>query len=547
LKLPHVLAVALCVLALFHARTLTSGLEWPAFDVQYREMAAAQAVLEGAGGADPDYRGESSWYNPMSGWILATAARATGIPLPALTVQIGPWIDLLAPLAFYLLVAALFDPWAALAALGAFLFMTGNAFPFTDAATYSPWFAPENYGQGLFYVALLWMHRSAWGTPSRGAALVLGALLRTVFLVHTAPTLLLGCVLLVATTLEIRRARRAGPVLRALAVTLSAALVVSAPIAVNVIGRYRAHVVNPFPSVSPNPIFGSFSALLITLLTATPLVVAAVAFGARSFRRPPGLPPVLQAWIVATGGLLAWTAVYVVARRAGWKGVPAMPVPGFHFVCYALALVSVGFGVAAGDLAAWGSRRLAAAGRVVPRSAIVVLIVAVVLVASAPRYVRRPDATALLDEARALQAAFPAGLYHWIRRATSPNDVFLCTDAESLFVVSPAGRKVVATNRYFSNPFVDWTTRDHDRDSMYAALARKDTGGFERLAGQYDVRYVVVPAGLSEELRRFAGIPRDRAPTLTPADVEGTASLERAFADERYSVYRVARQAAASQ
>lgn len=536
-KLPHVIAVALCILAFLNARTVTRELTWPAFDVQYREMAGAQTVLDGNPWTDPSYRGESSWYNPMSAWILAVSARVTHAPIPIVAVRIGPFINLLAPIAFYLLAVAWLEPWAALAALGAFLFLSGSAFPFTDAATYSPWFAPEAYGQGLFYLALLWAHRTSGQTPVRAGAVILGVLLGLIFLVHTAPALILGGVLVVLVVLEVSSTRRAGPALRRFVAILGVALVVGAPIAVSVIGRYRAHIVNAFPSASPNPIFGSLTGLAVKLALATPLLVAIVAFLVRAIRKSPASPRVLNAWLIATVASSVWVGLDLVAARTGFAFLPRLPVPGFHFVCYALALASLGFGIAVGDLATWGARRLPSSRIAVPRAALVVALLGVVLGTAAPRYLRRPDVTDLLDEARVLQSAIPAGLYAWVRSSTAPEDVFLCTDAESLFVISPAGRKVVATNRYFSNPFVDWAGRDKDRDAMFAALARGDLSALTPLASKYGVRWIVVANGMNDDLRRLAGVPKAKIPALTPEAVSDVPGITRAWSDERYAVF----------
>lgn len=503
-------------------------------DIQYREMSAAQTVLDGHPGDDPSYRGESRWYNPMSGWILAAAQRVTHAPLPKLTVRIGPYINLLAPLAFYLLAAAWLPPWSAVAALASFLFLSALRLPFTDAATYSPWFAPENYGQGVFYLALLKAHRASGQEPARGGALLGGVLLGIVFLVHTAPAILLGTVLLALCGLEVASTRRLRPPLLRLATTLASALIVAAPIAVIVLGRYHGRIVNPFPSTSPNPIFGSLSALAVKLAFSTPLLIAAAALAARLLRPRAPLPRVLNAWMIAAALTIAWVALDISAGRSGASWLPHLPVPGFHFVCYALALASLGFGMALGDVASWLSRRLRSRA---PEGAIAMAVLAPVLAAAAPLYLERPDAVEMLASARALQRAFPEGLYAWARSSTASEDVFLCTDAESLFVLGPAGRKVVATNRYFSNPFVDWVRRDADRNAMLDALGRGDTAAFAPLASRYGVGFIVVPLGLSDDLRRLSGMPMTAIPRLTPGELGGVPDTARAFADDRYAVF----------
>jgi hypothetical protein len=537
-RLAHLAAAALCLVAFSHAWHTTRDLAWPAFDVQYREMAAAQTALDGHPTGDPCYRGESAWYNPMSSWILVAATTVSRAPLPVVTVRIGPFINLLAPVAFYLLALAWLEAWAAVAALGAFLFVSGLSYPFWCAATYSPWFAPENYGQGLFYLALWWAHRANAAARGTGAAIVLGVLLGLAFLVHTAPALLLGGVLLALAAFDVSKTRRLWPALGRLATTLGVALAISAPIAISVIGRYHAHVVNPFPSASPSPLFESLIELAARLVLGTPFAVALVAFAVRLRRGAPELPPVLRASLLAAAGGAVWVGFDVAAARTGVAALPRLPMPAFHFVFYALALAAMGFGFAVGDLAKWGARRLRAIGVSIPPSALAGALLAATLAAIAPAYLRRPDVTEVLEEARKLQAAVPAALYRWLRESTMPEDVVLSTDAESLFVIAPAGRKLVATNRYFSNPFIDWAARDRDRDAMFAALDRNDLADFARLAAPYGVRWIVVPNGLNDDLRRLAGVSRNHVPTLTPGRVPTMPAITRAWADDRYAVFR---------
>jgi hypothetical protein len=91
------------------------------------------------------------------------------------------------------------------------------------------------------------------------------------------------------------------------------------------------------------------------------------------------------------------------------------------------------------------------------------------------------------------------GLYQFIRNSTAPSDVFLSADNVGLSVVAVAGRKVVALDRFFSNPFVDWARRSRDRDQMQTLLADGDGPGFMALATRYHVRYVTTIGPLREE------------------------------------------------
>jgi hypothetical protein len=91
------------------------------------------------------------------------------------------------------------------------------------------------------------------------------------------------------------------------------------------------------------------------------------------------------------------------------------------------------------------------------------------------------------------------GLYQFIRNSTAPSDVFLSADNVGLSVVAVAGRKVVALDRFFSNPFVDWVGRSRDRDQMQTLLADGNGPGFMALASRYHVRYVTTIGPLPKE------------------------------------------------
>jgi hypothetical protein len=78
----------------------------------------------------------------------------------------------------------------------------------------------------------------------------------------------------------------------------------------------------------------------------------------------------------------------------------------------------------------------------------------------------------------------------WILVSTNRLDVFVAPDNLGLSVIATAGRKVVALDETFSNPFVDWQQRHRDRDQMLKCLQKGDWAGFSSLARVYDVRYI---------------------------------------------------------
>ena len=225
---------------------MVRDLEWPAVDTQYRELAAAQTILDEGYGPDSTYLHERVWYNPMAPWLVAGVSRLSGLPPRIVVARSGPIVNLLAPIGLFVLTAMLFDLYAALGAMAAFMFVTGSAFPFYYAATYSPWFAPENFGQAFFYIGMLGA-ATLFGRPfsairSLGAGIVLGI----TFLTHTAPALVLGCTLVILAVWEGTGTRLWRTAATTLAVTLAVAFTVALPFTVNLL-HYRFAVVNPYP------------------------------------------------------------------------------------------------------------------------------------------------------------------------------------------------------------------------------------------------------------------------------------------------------------
>ena len=189
--LPHAVAAVALAAALGSGLFAARGLSVPPEVDHYRDMGAAQSVLDGNRGADPAYAGERWWYPPLLPALTAGLSRVTGLPLPALYVRVGPWLNLLGALAFYGLGCLLLTAWPALLALLAYLFVGTWSLPSWGQATYSPWLWP------LFFVQLFaFLTASAWllalRTGRRRWDVATGLLLGLTFLGHAAPALILA-------------------------------------------------------------------------------------------------------------------------------------------------------------------------------------------------------------------------------------------------------------------------------------------------------------------------------------------------------------------
>ncbi|HEY7171213.1 MAG TPA: hypothetical protein VH417_10235 [Vicinamibacterales bacterium] len=530
-------AIVLAALAFGRNEAMVSDLEWPGLDTQYRELAAAQTMLDEGYGPDSAYRQERVWYNPMAPWVISGLTRLTGAAPRTIVARSGPWINLLAPAALFLIIALVFDLVTAVAGTAAFVFIIGAAFPFYYAATYSPWFGPENFGQALFYLGLLVALTAFEREFAIGRALVLGVALGLTFLTHTAPALVLGCCMVALAFWQGRTSGRwrdaAGTLFGALAV----AFAVSLPFGIQILFHYRLKVVNAFPGLSPSDFLDLNELPHVIRATATlPALAGVVALVWRLGRRPSdrGTRLVLV-WGGVVSVFLAAHVVAMLAERAGLN-VPAI-VPAFHFFYYLMPLVALGFGLAVRDLSAlaigWIGRRRGrwAVAANDWRSAVgAALATALIVGLYFPQYLRRPDFHEMRDRAARMNREMPAAAYDWIRTQTDPQAVFLCSDDLSLYVVSPAGRKVVATNRYFSSPYVAWEQRDRDRAEMFGRLAAGDLAGFRALAERYQVAYLMLPEQAPSDFwLRVSGMVRADVPRLRAGDLAAQPGFDLAF------------------
>ena len=117
------LAIVFVVVVLRHGVEATSTLDWPHDPDHLRDIAHAQNIAEGRLLDDPYLAGEWAWYNPLVPAITAGVATLTGQPVPVVHARFYAFLNVTAPLAFFLLLAAIAGPRAAVIGLAIYLFV----------------------------------------------------------------------------------------------------------------------------------------------------------------------------------------------------------------------------------------------------------------------------------------------------------------------------------------------------------------------------------------------------------------------------------------
>lgn len=455
------LAALACALALSVALATVDGLRWPYDGDHYRDLAQAQTTREGKPLSDPHYPDEWIWYNPLVPWIVAGGSALTRLTPAEFHVQGGPYLNLIAPAGFYLAGAQLAGRGAAFAALVGFLFFACRTEPALVCPTYSPWLFVATFAQGLFFLSLFAMVRAA-ERPTRVRAAVAGVLAGLTFLAHTGPAIVLAAI---ALFLLPRRVWVS---------TGAAAFLVASPFLYSIVWHYRLQVVNPVPMAWPwLPVtLAGFPATL----AANAVLIAAGLAGAFVVKHRAA-----RIWLLVSLTLTAYGLLRELA--------PALPaiVPTFHFWRYAMLALTL----MAGAAAWWVAQRAA------PRYAVAVVGVAAAVAVwiYLPQYRARFD----LTYGQGIAAARPAThaqVTGFLTRSTPPDAVVLGTRGASLQIIGPSGRRVVAVNANWSNPYIDNVKRVDDREAMLEALKAHDRERFDALADAYALTHVV---GVGEE------------------------------------------------
>ena len=457
-----VLALALILAALAVALTKTSGLTAPHDLDHFRDIALAQTVRDGAPLSDQYYRDEWIWYNPLLPWTLALGSAVTGSAVEVFHVRAGPWLNLLGPLAFYLLGVRWIGRTAAFIALAVYLFFAIGEGRGWAYATYSPWLYSNNFAEGIFFTAALALQAAA-DRPTPTRAVCAGSIMGLTFLAHTAPALIL---VVMACAVFARRWRM-------LLTTGAAAFVVASPFLYSIGLQYHFRVVHT------EPLSWVWNALTLDTLPQF-LKDNAILIGLAAFGAVITTSRLLLVWLAAAAALL----LYAVSST-----VPG--IPAFHFWKWATAAMALLAGTTLAWLCSATPTRPWAAVRQSPPprgvNFIVIFLTVAAVVLHWPSYMSRRD----FSHERRDWSRDHVDAVRFLREVTGPTDVVLGNADAVQAIIGPAGRKTVAPGAFFANPYVSFSPRARARNGMLEAIESGDVQSYNDLARQYNVTATV--------------------------------------------------------
>lgn len=480
-----------------------------------RDIGIAQSLEDGRYPEDPVLAGEISWYNPLTALLLTVTRFVSGISLMRIAVLSGPIINLLAPVAFYVLVFVLFGHGAALAALFLFLFGKDGTTPSYWTCAYSPWLLAPLYSSGLLFFTLA-LFKNAIEKKSNAYFIATGLMLGLTFLGHTAPAVIAGATMALLTAVEAWRQKgtkgqrnEACFLISRFLILVLVAFFVSLPYTGPLLWRYQFHIQNPWPSLYasqnvelqnfPEQFYNAFM-----LRNGIALLGAIVVF----YRYRGKAARLMVCWAIVVCAFLIQQYVWQLLRLKDII-IPSV-VPGHHAAIHLSALRTIFFGIGIVTLGKITSRLLiysTSSLSFIGKQTLLLrqgCICLFVIVTGVCLYLKNPYS-------RRIDFQPPAGtahenlyerhvpMYEWIRDNTSPDAVFLCPDENlGIKVVMPAGRKLVNPMLLYFNPYVNRGPLTLRKEKILKALEKHDSESLCQASRDFPSLYLLLDEPVAE-------------------------------------------------
>jgi hypothetical protein len=469
---PWIALLGLLGVCVVHGVRTTADVSVPPDPDALRDIGFAQGMLDGNLFGDPVSLGEVRHYPPLVPALGALVARLTHSgDLPGLWVALGPWAGLMPVVGFFFLTRRLFaSDAAAIMGTACFVLLNGLTVPPWVGGGYTPWLLTPLLTQAAF-LGTAWVIRTRVERAAWLDAVLIGLAIGVTFLGHVVPALLLTGMLIAAVWVVHGVHWR---IVLWLALAGTTQLLAMAPALLPLQIAYPRGIVSTAPG----------------MWVAEPLAPGWASFGGFVLLNAPCVAGFLMGWRLrapiarcTAAMLVAWTGLcgLFLARHYGCMAMApdatvcaVFRVPVHHFLLY--------LQVAGACLAGWGAWAVWRSG--VVRRDVLALVAAVMLVAGVAGFAMRPyDRFAREMGVRHIdRLVMDRAVYRWVLGHVPPNGLFV-TGGEgrmggdldpAAFAVMAAGRKLVATDEVFSNPYVDWASRDAARRTAIAWLMGED-------------------------------------------------------------------------
>ncbi len=488
----------LLLLCLLHGISVQRGVPVPPDIDSWRDLGFIQALLDGNYWGDPSYAGEWRYYPPLVHAIVAAAAYVSATDdLALFWTRSGIWLNLLTPVAFFLMCRGLFAvTGAAVAATCFYVLWSGSTGTPWLMGGYTAWPLTPPVAQAPFFLAVLAIVRARPPSIQSAALLhaaLIGLLIGLTALAHLVPAIILTVVVTVVAAFRAQGHPRA---VAWLAVVAVAEIATAAPYLVTSVLYYPDGILNEVNGGYVDDML-RLDGLKRTILINTPGAVALVAAVALVRHRRDVAP-------AAAAAVLAWVGVCVVLIMRHYAC--ALPEIGQTRACSVFVLTVHHYHLYLQNAwaclmgyVAWTAIQMAMEphrARLWRPAATVVVLAALSL--GVWSFLRHGYDKLAQQAGQEDGQGFDVQAYRWVLANTAPRDVFVTElpgdwHAPAAFSVMAAGRQVIAVPVLFSNPFVPWTERDVRRQA-YLDAAAQDTGGDSRLC---DLRgqpaYLLVP------------------------------------------------------
>lgn len=510
LAIPLAVLGGLCVYCILFTIDHTADLNTSHLYDSWRDDGASESMLAGEYPHDPLYKGEWNYYNPAIPFLVAVVSQCTGIGVEAVNARMGTYFNIYAPIAFFLLVAALLDRWMALAATVALVLTAVDGQRIGFYFSYIPWLYPAHLGIGLLCLTLALLP-GTFKSPRPLRLAGMGLLWGLTFLSHSAPAVSFGIILWLSVLDHILTNRDAGLGRRLLRgawigfLPTLVAFIVSLPFTYPLMAHYHFEIKNWEPifysddllKLNNLPEFLSSCVNYWNLLALYGLIVLLLKPSKSLGHR------IILYWLLVAGSLFGCTILRQLCALWHWP-FPQF-VPSHHFVSQLTTLSVI----------------LSAYGVITTLRGPLLLLKKAVLRARHHDYrAARLGTLGLMFPA----LAFAAGLFHlyhvryeqwdepkyghlwfahdpylaqrdllriWVRQKAAIDDVFVCQDYYTAQIIMPTGRKATTAFNFYSNPYVDFRERVNAYINVGFAIKNNDAERLRESVRTFHVKWIL--------------------------------------------------------